>query len=66
MNSTRFMLDQAKEVVSLCKKLSNAPLVLGGAGYSMFPLQFTILRKIIKKHKVYAFNAGYDLLLVSK
>lgn len=37
MNSTRFMLDQAKEVVSLCKKLSNAPLVLGGAGYSMFP-----------------------------
>ena len=37
MNSTRFMLDQAKAVVSLCKKLSNAPLVLGGAGYSMFP-----------------------------
>ena len=37
MNSTRFMLDQAKEVVSLCQKLSNAPLVLGGAGYSMFP-----------------------------
>ena len=37
MKSTRFMLDQAKEVVSLCKKLSNAPLVLGGAGYSMFP-----------------------------
>jgi radical SAM superfamily enzyme YgiQ (UPF0313 family) len=37
MDSTRFMLDQAKEVVSLCKKLSDAPLVLGGAGYSMFP-----------------------------
>ncbi len=37
MNSTRFMLDQAKAVVSLCRKLSNAPLVLGGAGYSMFP-----------------------------
>ncbi|MDH4012355.1 MAG: cobalamin-dependent protein, partial [Desulfobacterales bacterium] len=37
MNSTRFMLDQAKAVVSLCKKLSNAPIVLGGAGYSMFP-----------------------------
>ncbi len=37
MNSTRFMLDQAKEVVSLCRKLSNAPLVLGGAGYSLFP-----------------------------
>ncbi len=37
MNSTRFMLDQAKAVVSLCKKLSNAPIVLGGAGYSLFP-----------------------------
>jgi radical SAM superfamily enzyme YgiQ (UPF0313 family) len=37
MQSPQFMLDQAKEVVSLCKKLSNAPLILGGAGYSMFP-----------------------------
>ena len=37
MDSTQFMLDQAKAVVSLCKKLSNAPLVLGGAGYSIFP-----------------------------
>ena len=37
MHSPRFMLDQAKEVVGLCKKLSNASLVLGGAGYSMFP-----------------------------
>ena len=35
--SNRFLLDQAKEVVSLCRKLSKAPLVLGGAGYSMFP-----------------------------
>ncbi|MGD9173632.1 MAG: radical SAM protein [Desulfobacterales bacterium] len=37
MHSPRFMLDQAKEVVALCRKLSKAPLVLGGAGYSMFP-----------------------------
>jgi len=37
MNPNRFMLDQAKEVVSLCKKFSNVPLVVGGAGYSMFP-----------------------------
>jgi radical SAM superfamily enzyme YgiQ (UPF0313 family) len=37
MHSPRFMLDQAREVVALCRKLSKAPLVLGGAGYSMFP-----------------------------
>jgi radical SAM superfamily enzyme YgiQ (UPF0313 family) len=37
MDSTQFMLDKAKAVVSLCKKLSDAPLVLGGAGYSIFP-----------------------------
>ncbi|MGD9121811.1 MAG: radical SAM protein [Desulfobacterales bacterium] len=37
MQSPRFMLDQAKEVAALCRKLSKAPLVLGGAGYSMFP-----------------------------
>lgn len=37
MHSPRFMLDQAKEVVALCQKSSKAPLVLGGAGYSMFP-----------------------------
>jgi hypothetical protein len=37
MHSPRFMLDQAKEMVALCQKLSKAPLVLGGAGYSMFP-----------------------------
>ena len=37
MDSTQFLMDQAKAVVSLCKKLSNAPLVLGGAGYSIFP-----------------------------
>ena len=37
MHSPRFMLNQAKEVVALCQKSSKAPLVLGGAGYSMFP-----------------------------
>jgi radical SAM superfamily enzyme YgiQ (UPF0313 family) len=37
MESTHFLLDQAKAVVSLCRRLSKAPIVLGGAGYSIFP-----------------------------
>jgi radical SAM superfamily enzyme YgiQ (UPF0313 family) len=35
--SPRFLLDQAKEVVALCRATSKAPIVLGGAGYSIFP-----------------------------
>ncbi len=37
MESTHFMLDQAREVIGLCRQLSPAPIVLGGAGYSIFP-----------------------------
>jgi radical SAM superfamily enzyme YgiQ (UPF0313 family) len=37
MDSTQFMLDQAKEAVALCRTRSPAPIVLGGAGYSIFP-----------------------------
>jgi radical SAM superfamily enzyme YgiQ (UPF0313 family) len=37
MDATQFMLDQAKEAVALCRKRSSAPIVLGGAGYSIFP-----------------------------
>jgi radical SAM superfamily enzyme YgiQ (UPF0313 family) len=37
MGSTHFMLDQAKAVVALCRKLSEATIVIGGAGYSIFP-----------------------------
>jgi len=37
MRSTRFFLDQIREVVAACRTLSDAPLVLGGAGYSIFP-----------------------------
>lgn len=37
MDSTQFMLDQAKEAVALCRSRSPAPIVLGGAGYSIFP-----------------------------
>jgi len=37
MEQGRFLLDQAREVVRLCRQLSAAPIVLGGAGYSIFP-----------------------------
>ncbi len=37
MDSTQFMLDQVKEVAALCRTRSPAPIVLGGAGYSIFP-----------------------------
>lgn len=33
----RFLLEKARSVVALCKKLSASPVVVGGAGYSMFP-----------------------------
>lgn len=33
----KFLLEKARSVVKLCKKLTSAPVVLGGAGYSMFP-----------------------------
>ena len=37
MEQGRFLLDQAKEVVRLCRGFSAAPIVIGGAGYSIFP-----------------------------
>jgi radical SAM superfamily enzyme YgiQ (UPF0313 family) len=37
MDETDFLLDKVKPVVSRCRRLSTAPIVLGGAGYSMFP-----------------------------
>jgi radical SAM superfamily enzyme YgiQ (UPF0313 family) len=37
MANPRFLLGQAKEVVAHCRNLSKALIVLGGAGYSMFP-----------------------------
>lgn len=37
MDSNRFLLDHAQEVVRLCRKFSAAPIVLGGAGFSIFP-----------------------------
>ena len=39
MEPARFLLDRNKEIVSLCRQLSPAPIVLGGAGFSIFPEQ---------------------------
>ncbi|MBU2228170.1 MAG: radical SAM protein [Proteobacteria bacterium] len=33
----RFLLDGVRKVVRSCRSLSDAPIVLGGAGYSIFP-----------------------------
>lgn len=35
--SPRFLLSKAREVVALCRANGQAPIVLGGAGYSIFP-----------------------------
>jgi radical SAM superfamily enzyme YgiQ (UPF0313 family) len=37
MQAPEFLLDKVKEVVTVCRDLSTAPIVLGGPGYSMFP-----------------------------
>jgi len=37
MQHPRFLLDSLKETVATCRRVSSAPLVLGGAGYSIFP-----------------------------
>ena len=37
MENPVFLLEQSKEVAQTCKAVSDAPIVLGGAGYSMFP-----------------------------
>jgi radical SAM superfamily enzyme YgiQ (UPF0313 family) len=38
LEDTKFLLDPVKTVVNECRDLSDAPIVLGGAGYSIFPL----------------------------
>jgi radical SAM superfamily enzyme YgiQ (UPF0313 family) len=37
MHGARFLLDDIKSVVLYCRSHSDAPIVLGGAGYSIFP-----------------------------
>ena len=37
MADPRFLLPPVREVVATCRSLCDAPIVLGGAGYSIFP-----------------------------
>ena len=37
MERVTFLLDPVKEIVARCRSLSKATIVLGGAGYSLFP-----------------------------
>ncbi len=37
MQSPRFLLASLKQVVAVCRAVCSAPIVLGGAGYSIFP-----------------------------
>ena len=37
MENPRFLLGAVKEVVAQCRKLSHATIILGGAGFSIFP-----------------------------
>jgi radical SAM superfamily enzyme YgiQ (UPF0313 family) len=37
MQCPRFLLESMKDVVTVCRASSRAPIVLGGAGYSIFP-----------------------------
>ncbi|RJP72737.1 MAG: radical SAM protein [Candidatus Abyssobacteria bacterium SURF_17] len=37
MADTKFLLDQVRAIVSQCKSVSDVPVVLGGAGYSVSP-----------------------------
>ncbi|MFZ5563417.1 MAG: B12-binding domain-containing radical SAM protein [Thermodesulfobacteriota bacterium] len=37
MEPARFLLEPVKDLVAACKKQTSAPIVLGGAGYSIFP-----------------------------
>lgn len=37
MASPRFMLDDVRDVVAACRAATTAPIVVGGAGYSIFP-----------------------------
>ena len=37
MAAPRFLLPPVREAVATCRRLTGAPIVLGGAGYSIFP-----------------------------
>jgi radical SAM superfamily enzyme YgiQ (UPF0313 family) len=38
MGHATFFLDEVKGLIAYCKKLTQAPIVLGGPGYSMYPM----------------------------
>ena len=37
MGETRFLLNPVRDIISTCRAHSDAPIVLGGAGFSIFP-----------------------------
>jgi radical SAM superfamily enzyme YgiQ (UPF0313 family) len=37
MQGTRFLLEPVRHIVSACRASTNAPVIVGGAGYSIFP-----------------------------
>ena len=37
VENPQFLIKKVREVVTMCRGLSTSPIVLGGAGYSMFP-----------------------------
>lgn len=37
MDTPHFLLDSVKPILDTCRRFSKAPIVLGGAGYSIFP-----------------------------
>ncbi|GAB4348677.1 MAG: B12-binding domain-containing radical SAM protein [Candidatus Abyssubacteria bacterium] len=37
MQTSRFLLEPVKELISLCRRFSESPVVVGGAGYSIYP-----------------------------
>ncbi|MFH0823002.1 MAG: cobalamin-dependent protein, partial [Pseudomonadota bacterium] len=37
MRDKRWFLDDVKDLIAHCRARSNAPIVLGGAGYSIYP-----------------------------
>jgi len=37
MRNTKFLLEEVRDVIAYCRSLTNIPVVLGGAGYSIFP-----------------------------
>ncbi|MBW1980254.1 MAG: radical SAM protein [Deltaproteobacteria bacterium] len=37
MAAPQFLLEQVREVINKCRSLTDAPIVLGGAGYSIYP-----------------------------